>query len=390
MRSREHARSERSRITLKPALAMLLGGVAFVLAALTIGTASLLVAGVGFALLGALTPAWVALCARGAHVRRHLSERRVLEDEPLEVTIEVTWGRLGLPGAEILNPLGSAGGAPLSEPLPAIPSSRRIELRVVTRAHRRGRHQLPQPSLLLSDPLGLAHIAKPGAGGADELLVLPRTEPVRWLAGARQRATGGARGAQSEPLGAGEVDGLRPYVPGAPASRIHWPALARGAGLLERRLIAEPRAIPLVVLDARAGSGPAAELALDAAVRAAASITLELARAGGCGVLLPGVRQAIEVSSDLVAWPAVHTRLALVQADTRAPALRSTTTGVTILVAARLDEQAPAAARAFPGDVVLVVPADAGERLGRRASFEVSGCVGYVLARRGARRGRAA
>lgn len=389
MRLREHALSERSSVTLKPSLATLLGGVALVLAALTFGASSLLVAGVAFALLGIVTPAWVALCARGADVRRRLGERRVLEDEPLEVTIEVRRGLLGLPGAEILDPLGGAG-ARLSEPLPVVGGSRSMELRVVTRAHRRGRHLLTQPSLLLSDPLGLARVTKVGAGPADELLVLPRTEPVRWAAGARRRTGRGAAGAPSEPLGAGEIDGLRPYVPGAPASRIHWPALARGAGLLERRLITEPRASALVVLDARAGSGPDAEAALDAAVRAAASITLELARAGGCGILLPGLRQPIDVAGDLVAWPGVHTRLALVQPGNRSPALRSATTGLTILVATRIDEQARAASRAFPGGLVLVVPAAAGERLGQPASFEVAGCAGYLLARRGARRGRAA
>ena len=70
---------------------------------------------------------------------------------------------LGLPGAEILDPLGGAG-ARLSEPLPVVGGSRSMELRVVTRAHRRGRHLLTQPSLLLSDPLGLARVTKVGAG----------------------------------------------------------------------------------------------------------------------------------------------------------------------------------------------------------------------------------
>ena len=54
-----------------------------------------------------------------------------------------------------------------------------------------------------------------------------------------------------EPMGATEVDGLRPYRQGTPASRIHWPALARGAGLLERRLRADTDSRPLVVVDAR-------------------------------------------------------------------------------------------------------------------------------------------
>ena len=47
-----------------------------------------------------------------------------------------------------------------------------------------------------------------------------------------------------------EVDGLRAYREGSPASRIHWPAVARTGELIERRLIAGADAAPLVVLDA--------------------------------------------------------------------------------------------------------------------------------------------
>src|SRR5205807_7539470 len=106
-----------------------------------------------------------------------------------------------------------------------------------------------------------------------------------------------------DPLAAVDIDGLRPYRHGTSASRIHWPAFARGAGLLERRLRADSDMRPLVVLDAR-GSGPPEHL--DAAVRAAASLTLELARRRGCRVLLPGERRGIVVEPDLVAWRRVH------------------------------------------------------------------------------------
>ncbi|MGO9754566.1 MAG: DUF58 domain-containing protein [Solirubrobacteraceae bacterium] len=385
MRLQERERSEPSTITLKPSLATLLGGLALALAALTFGALPLLVAGVGFTLLGVLTPAWIVLCARSAHVRRHMRERRIVEDDPLEVTIEVTRGRLGLPGAEIRDPLAGAS-VPLSEPLSTVSGGRTVELRIVTRAHRRGRHAIAPPSLTVTDALGLALIVKAGSGAADELLVLPRTEPVRWLSHERQRpAEGRIPPLLREPLGSGEIDGLRPYVPGAPASRIHWPALARGAGLLERRLVSEPQAQPLVVLDAREDPGSTTGASLDAAVRATASITLELARAGGCSILLPGARAPIRVSSDMVAWPGVHTRLALVQGEDRAPAVQRGAGGLIILVAARLDEPATAAVRRSPGSFVLVVPAELGEQLSLRASFEVSGCAGYVLATRSTR-----
>ena len=71
------------------------------------------------------------------------------------------------------------------------------------------------------------------------------------------------------------------------------------------------------MLDAR-GDGPP-EL-LDAAVRAAASLTLELARAGGCGLLLPGEQRATAIDRELITWPAAYARLALVEGGPQAPA----------------------------------------------------------------------
>src|SRR5207248_7065214 len=85
-----------------------------------------------------------------------------------------------------------------------------------------------------------------------------------------------------------------------------------------RRLRVEGDMLPLVVLDAR-GTGP--DEHLDTAVRAAASLTLELARTGGCKLLLPGSRRALAVEADLASWPAAHARLALVEGgpEARAP-----------------------------------------------------------------------
>ena len=82
-----------------------------------------------------------------------------------------------------------------------------------------------------------------------------------------------------------EVDGLRPYREGSPASRIHWPALARSGEMHERRMVAGAEATPLVVLDAEL---PDDQEALDRAVRAAASLCVHLAPGSGCSVLLPG------------------------------------------------------------------------------------------------------
>ena len=53
-------------------------------------------------------PLWVTLAATGAEVSRVLSTARVVEEEPLEVSLTVRRGPFGLPGAEIIEPLAPA------------------------------------------------------------------------------------------------------------------------------------------------------------------------------------------------------------------------------------------------------------------------------------------
>ena len=166
-----------------------------------------------------------------------------------------------------------------------------------------------------------------------------------------------------------EIDGLRPHREGAPASRIHWPALARGAGLMERKLISEADSRPLVVLDPRAPESPEA---LDAAVRAAASLTVHFAKRGGCGLLLPGDRRAHVIERDLLAWPQSHVRLALVDEHT-GPALMAAQNrrGLIAYVAARTVDRVPRGLGRTPGGCLLVIP---GALPNRRAVIEVAGC----------------
>ena len=214
--------------------------------------------------------------------------------EPLEATIEVRRGRLGLPGRRGRSTRSPARG--WTSPgrcrrCAAGATAQRAGRRPASPAA--GCRRCRRPSLRRRATRSSWPASRPPAPApAQKLLVLPRTEPVRWL---RPTAGGGSISPTatrpSEALAAVDVDGLRPYRVGTPASRIHWPAVARGAGLIERRLQADGDARPLVVLDARTATGDAAEL-LDAAVRAAASLTLELARRGGCGLLLPGEQRA--------------------------------------------------------------------------------------------------
>lgn len=370
--------------------ALAAAGVLLLLVALTFAAAPLLVPGVGLLVLAALAPLWIALAGRSTRIERRLGTTRIVEDEPLEAILSIRRGYFGLPGAVVHDPLLS-GPLELSSAGAIWIGRHPVELRVVARIHRRGKHRFGPATLELSDSLGLVRLACAGEG-ADELLVLPRTEPVRWLGrGRRQFESGQEAHAHSEPVRAGEVDGLRAYMPGTPAARIHWPAVARGAGLLERRMSAEPRAQPLVVLDARLQSDdPEGEAHLDAAVSAAASLVLELARAGGCSVLLPGLRRPLPVASDLAAWPNVHVRLALVESETPSAAPPRVSAergwGTVLYVSPRIaTETAVPLQEVRSRQIVLVAPTAFATGLRVRPSFHVCGCSGFTLTTRGLR-----
>jgi uncharacterized protein (DUF58 family) len=359
----------------RPALAAVALGAALTLAGGTFDAEPLLVAGVSLAVLGAAAWTWVALAARGARVSRQLGATRVVEDEPLAVRVRAA-ASVPLPGGELAEPL-------LGAPAPIAAGRRSVRIRVEARFARRGRRVLPPPELVLRDPLGLATRTVAAGGDAAELLVLPRVEPVTVLP---EATSAGAGRLAAAPAGVAEVeiDGLRSYRPGSPASRIHWPALARGAGLLERRLRPDGDVRPLVVVDPR---GPHPDEALDAAVRAAASLCIELARAVGCGLLLPGERRATRIERDLGAWPAAWARLALVETGAPPPlAGLGGRAGAVFYVAARPLERPPRTLLHGAGPRVLVIP---GELAGRAAILEVAGCRGYAVVR-GGRRERAA
>jgi uncharacterized protein (DUF58 family) len=360
------------------AAAVVVAGLALILVALLFDVAPLFVPGVAITLLGVVAPAWVAVAARGATIERKLDSERVIEDEPIEATIEVRRGPWGLPGAAVADPLA---GEPVSlrGAMSLISGGSSASVRIVASFPRRGIRRVEPPTLIVSDALELARVECLSTSPAQELLVLPRTERVKWVPGAGEkwrRATGAA---PIEPFGATEVDGLRPYRQGTPASRIHWPALARGAGLLERRLRADTETRPLVVVDDRSDGPPEH---LDAAVRAAASLVLELGTRTGCGLLLPGEFRPLEVEPDLIAWPVAHARLALIEGGhTRAPGLAAGARSAQVLyVAATPHARLPAGlAGAGVRAAILVIPKALATQPRHEASFEVAGCLGFVV-----------
>ena len=346
-------------------------GVVLLLGGLALGTPSLYLPAVALIALGLGSALWVGLAAAGAGVERTLGPHTVEEDRPWPLLLDMRRGPVPPPGGELTEPL-------LGRPLPAgLGSPSRVRVEVTF--ERRGRRPLAPARLTIRDPLGLAERAMETAPG--EVLVLPRTEPVL----APEAGAAGRVGARSaRPLAEAaevEIDGLRPYRPGVPASRIHWPAVARRGEVLERRLVADSDARPLVVLDARR---PADEDALDRAVRAAASLAVHLARTGGCALLLPGDRRPTEVDAELRAFPSLHVRLALVEADPRPPGTgRIERAGAVFWVAACPGVPA-GLARAACRERWLVAPVFAESPAG---SFVVAGCSGRRV---GTAAGRAA
>jgi uncharacterized protein (DUF58 family) len=356
-------------------------GVALILAGGAFGAPSLLVAGIGFLLLVATALCWVEL-ARPRSLRRAPGPTRLVEGERYVVRIE---GRaaIPLPGGEIRDSL-------LRVPVAVGPGawcgwSGDVEVAG------RGRRLLEPARLVVRDPLGI-HTRIVETELPAPLLVLPRVHPVLAAGrggGGRSVLAGGAEEGGGGPLDPAaiepEVDGLRPYRTGSPASRIHWPAFARTGELHERRVVAGASDAPLVVLDSHR---PASPDDLDEAVRAAASLTLHLARAGGCALLLPGARRPLALEPDLRGWHDLHARLALVRESTGSPAPAHGRGAVFwVTAAAGAHEERPVTGRRT-GTTYLVSPQVAPG--GAAVAFTVGRCSGIRLARASRKVARAA
>ena len=149
---------------------------------------------------------WVPLAARGATVTRSPGPPRVVEDEPYPLRVELRTGLLPAPGGELIEPLL---GWPVSI---AGRYSRRVRINV--RFSRRGRRVLEPGRLVIRDPLRMCERVVIGEG-EEEVLVLPRVEPVT-------APGGGGAGAGAE-AGIGAAPGPR----GPEAGRVHGRARDR-------------------------------------------------------------------------------------------------------------------------------------------------------------------
>ena len=338
-----------------------------VFAAAAFGSPSLYVPGIALLLLSTVAAAWVLLAASGASLERRGGPATVEEERPWPLQVVARAGVVPAPGGELREPL-------LRGTLPMAGRAHR-HVRVAVTFGRRGRRRIEPARLTIRDPFGMLE-RQLEAGAGQEVLVLPRIEPVVANgrgAGAGAEGVSGARPAES--TAEIEMESLRPYREGAPASRIHWPTVARAGDLMERRLLADADVRPLVVLDASRAADPDA---LDMAVRAAASLCVHLARQRGCALFLPGDRRPAEIEADLAAWPPSHARLALVEAGGPVPAVRlQSRRGAVFWVAATGRGRPPRMLDRLHGERYLVAPGEPGGR----AAFTVAGCAGVRLGR---------
>ncbi|MBV9417422.1 MAG: DUF58 domain-containing protein [Solirubrobacterales bacterium] len=324
---------------------------------------TLFVPGVALLLLAGTATGWVWLAARGARVERVLSGTSVQERAPLRATVHAARKRVPLPGVEAR---AWPGG-----PLLALARSRDAVVTAEVHFARRGRHQLAPASVVIGDPLGLA--SRTILSLADQVLVLPRIEPLRPTDLVGRTATWPGHGAPALGAGATEVDSLVVHQPGAPASRIHWPTVARTTTLMERRLVDGGDQVPLVVVDPR---DPSSADALDQALRAAASLCIHLAREGGCGLLLPGDRRPARFDRELRGFPESHARLALLEPDDGAPPLAWLAGAHTIIWVTAANAHAGSMAQLRAPARYLVSPHP---RPGWPVRFTVAGCSGQSL-----------
>lgn len=361
----------RARTSVVLGLALLAGGALF-------GSPSLYPAGIALLLLPLAAIAWVQLAATRARIDRELPPGPLLEGRVYPLRLRLRAGLLPAPAGELRDPL-------LGEPRPvgAGPGAREIDAEVSF--SRRGRQALGCAELLISDPFGLSARSRRSADGG-ELVVLPRIEALQFGPGGSDGALGlgprGLGGSGPDSWAAEfEVDGLRLYREGSPASRIHWPTVARTGELHERRITSGADAARLVVLDP---SAPASEEALDRAVRAAASICRELGSGSGCLLLIGGEPRLREIEPRLRNFEVAHQRLALVEADAGVPAVhRLGRAGVVFWVSADPSRGPEQRLRRLPAlRPLLVRPCRTGGGSGATPTFRVAGCEARELGAR--------
>ncbi|MGO9489220.1 MAG: DUF58 domain-containing protein [Solirubrobacteraceae bacterium] len=337
-------------------------GVALAVLGGAFGVSPLYVPAVALLVIAAVAEATVRIASRHAVVELELPAASVEEGSAASLRVRAGgWPFLVSRGQ--LEPL--PGSAAVRVPF------RGLDDQLVVRPQRRGRYGVGPSTVRFADPFGICSGRRASAPAT--ITVLPRLERIRREDLELMLGLSRARSLRDDGT---EVEGLRPYRPGAPASRIHWLTVARTGELVERRAEQDADGMPvMIVLDAAA---PADADALDAAVRAAASLCVGLAATGGCSLLLPGTQEAQPVRADLSSWPYLHARLALLESGGRPLWRVAARAPVVIWVGARRPEPGLGAGRV----ACTVSPV---RRDDRDVMFRLSGCAVQPAGRAAAR-----
>ena len=281
--------------------------------------------------------------------------------------VQARAGRLPLPPGFIDEPL-------LPEPVRFRAGAALARVRIEATFARRGRRRLAPPALVLRDPLGLAERVVTGAGPRRDARAARACCPVRAAAGGGEDTRAHARAvliAAAET----EIDGLRAAPPGLARLAHPLAGLARGDGMMERKMIAEADSRPLVVLDPRAPRRPRSSTP-PCAPRGRSPCTSPSGAAARCCSRATGARV---IEADLLAWPAAHVRLALLERD-GGPALAAAQNRRGLILLRLRPAARPPAARPRP-DARRLPARRPGRAANRRAVLEVAGCHGYLGAR---------
>jgi uncharacterized protein (DUF58 family) len=383
MRSPGPAPADRPGLSLRPALTVGLVGLALTLTGFAVAGPTVAVPGAALLILALLAPAWVLALRAGVQVEARAISSTVMEGQSLGLEVVISAPRwLSVAGARVQHPL-------LETPVVLGGPG---HLQIGARARGRGRLAVSAPELILSDPIGLTRAIVRAHHSVGSLLVLPQVEPVRWLdAGVAPSGTGVPAGLYAGPQSI-DIAGLREYQPGTPATRIHWPAVARGGELLERVFTTESERAPLVALDLRCPDPDGDAALIDQVVRAAASLVHALAQEGSVELVLAGSATALPVGNSLSTWPATLRALALAPAQplTAAPPRLPAGDGGILFYACTDPALAAFAQHRWTGRLLTLAPPFPGARApgrppvpsplpggpGQNVLLEVAGCVG--------------
>jgi len=241
-------------------------GLAALVASWAFGSTPLAVVGLGLALAGLLSRAWVRAAAGAVVVERTLLPGERIEGGELVVDVHVR--RRGLVGGSIVV-RQRLGGEEREVSL------RRSSAEIVFSELPRGRHLLTPLEIVLTDPLGLERVEQRLAE-QESILIRPRVPVLEFLFSTHgARDAGAARSSFRRPTGF-EIHAIRDYAPGEPLRAVHWPSTARRGRLMVKELDDAPRDDIAVVLDQDLDgvAGPLGRSSFDAAVRAAGAVAL--------------------------------------------------------------------------------------------------------------------